>query len=92
MQPADLRAAFAAGAGLSAQAGSNDLNGPGSPVIPVRPLAVAPRELPYLPGAHYFEVDRSSPGWPSLVAAGGLALQVTGDLPGLEIECWAIRG
>jgi type VI secretion system protein ImpJ len=62
------------------------------PGIAVRALPVAPRQLPYYAGTSYFELDRSSPYWAALARSGGVAIHVTGDLPGLEIECWAIRG
>jgi type VI secretion system protein ImpJ len=55
-------------------------------------LPVAPRQLPYYAGTSYFELDRSSAYWAALARSGGVAIHVTGDLPGLEIECWAIRG
>jgi type VI secretion system protein ImpJ len=60
--------------------------------IEIRALPVAPRELPYYSGTSYFEMDRSSPYWAALARSGGIAIQVQGDIPGLEIECWAIRG
>ncbi len=62
------------------------------PGIAVRALPVAPRQLPYYAGTSYFEMDRSSAYWAALARSGGVAIHVTGDLPGLEIECWAIRG
>ena len=62
------------------------------PGIAARALPVAPRQLPYYAGTSYFELDRSSPYWAALARSGGVAIHVTGDLPALEIECWAIRG
>jgi type VI secretion system protein ImpJ len=62
------------------------------PGIAVRALPVAPRQLPYYAGTTYFELDRSSPYWAALARSGGIAIHVTGEVPGLEIECWAIRG
>ena len=62
------------------------------PGIAVRALPVAPRQLPYYSGTTYFELDRSSPYWAALARSGGIAIHVAGDVPGLEIECWAIRG
>ena len=62
------------------------------PGIAARALPVAPRQLPYYAGTSYFELDRSSPYWAALTQSGGIAIQVSGDLPGLEMECWAIRG
>jgi type VI secretion system protein ImpJ len=62
------------------------------PGIAVRALPVAPRQLPYYAGTTYFELDRSSPYWAALARSGGIAIHVTGEVPGLELECWAIRG
>jgi type VI secretion system protein ImpJ len=62
------------------------------PGIAVAPLPVVPRQLPYYAGRSYFELDRSGPYWQALARSGGIAIHVAGDLPGLEMECWAIRG
>ncbi len=62
------------------------------PGIAVSPLPVVPRQLPYYAGRSYFELDRSGPYWQALARSGGIAIHVAGDLPGLEMECWAIRG
>jgi type VI secretion system protein ImpJ len=62
------------------------------PGIAVRALPVAPRQLPYYAGTSYFELDRNSPYWAALARSGGIAIHLTGDVPGLEMECWAIRG
>jgi type VI secretion system protein ImpJ len=62
------------------------------PGIAVRALPVAPRQLPYYAGTTYFELDRSGPYWAALARSGGIAIHVAGDMPGMEIECWAIRG
>jgi type VI secretion system protein ImpJ len=62
------------------------------PGIAVRALPVAPRQLPYYANTSYFELDRSGPYWAALTRSGGVAIHLTGEVPGLEIECWAIRG
>lgn len=62
------------------------------PGIAIKALPVAPRQLPYYAGTSYFELDRSSPYWAALARAGGVAIHIAGDIPGLEVECWAIRG
>jgi type VI secretion system protein ImpJ len=62
------------------------------PGIPATPLPVVPRQLPYYAGRSYFELDRNNPYWVALAKSGGIAIHVTGEIPGLEIECWAIRG
>ncbi len=60
--------------------------------IRVRPLQVAPRQMPYNPGATYFELERNSPFWRELKQSGGMAIHISGDFPKIEMELWAIRG
>jgi type VI secretion system protein ImpJ len=62
------------------------------PGLPVSPLPVAPRQIPYHAGFVYFEMDQSHELWNELKGSGGIALQVSGDVPGLAMELWAIRG
>jgi type VI secretion system protein ImpJ len=62
------------------------------PGIAVRPLPVAPRQLPFYAGATYFELDRGSPHWSHMQTSGGFAIHVSGDFPNLRMELWAIRG
>ena len=61
------------------------------PGVALRPLPVAPRQLPFHAGHHYFELDRGGELWKQLERSGSLALHVAGDCPGLELELWAIR-
>ncbi|WP_137134540.1 type VI secretion system baseplate subunit TssK [Rhizobium sp. FKY42] len=61
------------------------------PGIPVRPLPVLPRQLPYRSGTIYFELDTQSPLWKQLETSGAIALHLSGDFLGLEIELWALR-
>jgi type VI secretion system protein ImpJ len=62
------------------------------PGIEITALPVAPRQLPYYAGTSYFELDRRSAYWAALARSGGVAIHISGDIPGLEVECWAIRG
>jgi type VI secretion system protein ImpJ len=62
------------------------------PGIAVRPLPVAPRQLPFYAGATYFELDINSPYWQQMQSSGGFAIHVSGDFPNLNLELWAIRG
>jgi type VI secretion system protein ImpJ len=62
------------------------------PGIAVRPLPVAPRQIPFYAGAVYFELDRGSPHWQLMQNSGGFAIHVSGDFPNLRLELWAIRG
>jgi type VI secretion system protein ImpJ len=59
--------------------------------IEATPVPVAPPQIPYHTGMSYFDLDRSSQYWKKLPKSTGLAIGLTGDFPGLEIECWAIR-
>lgn len=62
------------------------------PGVPVRPVPVAPRQIPFHAGFAYFELDQSNDLWDQLKTSGGLALHVAGEFPGLALELWAIRG
>ncbi|MFG1462664.1 type VI secretion system baseplate subunit TssK [Xanthobacter sp. DSM 24535] len=61
------------------------------PGIRVRPLALAPRQIPYNAGAVYFELEPASPLWKQLAVSGGIAVHLAGDFPGVHMEMWAIR-
>lgn len=61
------------------------------PGIQVRPLPVAPRQIPYHSGFVYFELDRASEYWRQLGDSGGFAIHVGAEYPGLEMEFWAIK-
>lgn len=60
--------------------------------IPLRPLPVAPRQIPYHAGFNYFELDKGHDLWRQLPTSGGMAMHIAGDFPGLELELWAIKG
>lgn len=61
------------------------------PGIALRPLPVAPRQIPFHAGYTYFELDNSGDLWKQLDSSGGLGMYVTGDFPGLDVALWAIR-
>ena len=61
------------------------------PGIAIRPLPVAPRQIPYHAGVTYFELDRTSKYWKGLSKSGGMAIHLAGDFSKVEMECWAIR-
>jgi len=60
--------------------------------IALNALPVAPRQIPFNAGFAYFELERGGELWAQLEKSGALALHIGGDFPGLELECWAIRG
>jgi type VI secretion system protein ImpJ len=61
------------------------------PGIGLRPLPVAPRQLPFHAGFTYFELDRNSEYWKQLATSAGFAMHVAGEFPGLQMQFWAIR-
>ena len=62
------------------------------PGIRVRPMPVAPRQIPYHAGFVYFELDRSSELWQQLKTSGGFAFHLGGEFPGIQMEFWSIKG
>lgn len=61
------------------------------PGITLKPLPVAPRQIPYHAGFNYFELDNRHELWREMPNSAGMAIHVTDDFPGLELELWAIR-
>lgn len=61
------------------------------PGITLRPLPVAPRQIPYHAGVVYFELDADNTYWGKMTTSGGIAVHVSGQYPGLKMELWAIR-
>jgi type VI secretion system protein ImpJ len=62
------------------------------PGVPVHPVPVAPRQIPYHAGFVYFELDQTNELWGQLANSGGIAMHVAGEFPGMALEFWAIRG
>lgn len=59
---------------------------------PIRPLPAEPRQIPFRAGMIYFEVNAQSEDWRLIEQSGGVAIHVSGDVPDLTLELWAIRG
>lgn len=62
------------------------------PGIAVRPLPVAPRQIPFHSGFSYFELDKKGEYWSQLENSGGFAIHVGAEFPGIQMQLWAIRG
>lgn len=86
-----LRQRFPAQSKLAPVDRIRDLVNLALPGISLRSLPVAPRQLPFHAGFHYFELERGGDLWKQLEAGGTLALHVAGEFPGLDLELWAIR-
>src|SRR5579859_1439618 len=91
--PADtLRRSFTSTVKIGAVEHIRELVNVALPGIEVNALPVAPRQMPFIAGATYFELDRNSPHWQQMQTSGGFAVHVSGDFPNLVLDLWAIRG
>ena len=92
MQGDALRARFPTQVKIGTVERIRDLVSLQLPGVTLRPLPVAPRQIPYHAGYNYFELEtRGNDMWKQLESSGGLAMHIGGDFPGLELEFWAIR-
>lgn len=87
-----LRARFPSQVKIGPAERIRDLVNLALPGVAVKPMPVAPRQIPYHGGFSYFELEtRGSELWQQLERSAGLAMHVSGDFPGIEFEFWAIR-
>ncbi|MCY1465776.1 type VI secretion protein [compost metagenome] len=61
------------------------------PGFKVRPLPVAPRQIPFHSGKTYFALELSSDELAQLERSGGFAFHIAGEFSGLDLKFWAIR-
>ncbi|MDL2274724.1 type VI secretion system baseplate subunit TssK [Desulfosarcina sp. OttesenSCG-928-G10] len=61
------------------------------PGVKIRPMPVAPRQIPFHAGKSYFQLDFSSSQRAQLESSTGCALHVSGTFPGLVLQLWAIK-
>jgi len=59
---------------------------------PIRALPTEPRQIPFRAGMVYFEINTNSEDWKVIERSGGAAFHVSGEIPDLTLELWAIRG
>ncbi|MFB4394600.1 MULTISPECIES: type VI secretion system baseplate subunit TssK [unclassified Pseudomonas] len=91
LPPETLRLQFPQKAKVTSLSALDDLVPLQLPGIPLRPLPVAPRELPFHAGFSYFELDRRDVAWDAMKGSNGFGFHIAGDFPGLELQFWAIR-
>lgn len=92
VQPEILRAQLPISTKVGSVETIRDLVNLQLPGIPLHALPVAPREVPFMQRAVYFELDQGVELWRSLTRSAAIALHVSGDYPDLHLELWAIRG
>ncbi|MCF5466574.1 type VI secretion system baseplate subunit TssK [Pseudomonas syringae] len=61
------------------------------PGIRLRPLPVAPRQIPFHAARTYFILDIDDHEQAEIDQSGGFAFHVSGEFSGLELQFWAIR-
>ena len=91
LPPELLRTVFPAQVKIGSIEKIRDLVNLQLPGIGLRPLPVAPRQLPFYAGYTYFELDSGSEYFQHLHQSAGFAMHVAGDFPGLQMQFWAIR-
>ncbi|MDR2208884.1 MAG: type VI secretion system baseplate subunit TssK [Azoarcus sp.] len=91
MPPEKIQAQFPAQTKIGPVEKIRDLINLHLPGVSLRPLPVAPRELPFHTGFSYFEIDTRHELWQDMEKSAAMALHIAGDFPGLALECWAIR-
>jgi type VI secretion system protein ImpJ len=61
------------------------------PGADIYPLPSEPRQIPFRANSVYFSINVRHEQWQTVRTSGAVALHVAGDIPGLELELWAIR-
>ncbi len=62
------------------------------PGADIFPMPAEPRQIPFRSNTVYFTINTRHEQWQTVRTSGAVALHVAGDIPGLELELWAIRG
>ncbi|WP_066477508.1 MULTISPECIES: type VI secretion system baseplate subunit TssK [unclassified Sphingomonas] len=62
------------------------------PGADIYPMPSEPRQIPFRANTVYFTINTRHDQWQTVRTSGAVALHVAGEIPGLELEMWAIRG
>ncbi len=62
------------------------------PGADIFPMPAEPRQIPFRANSVYFSINTRHEQWQAVRTSGAVALHIAGDIPGLELELWAIRG
>ncbi|KLV03729.1 type VI secretion protein [Photobacterium aquae] len=91
LHPDELRRRFPAQVKIGPVEHIRDLVNNQLPGIATTALPVAPRQIPYHAGYHYFQLDKTNDYWHRLSASGGIALHLSGKYPDLDMQLWVIN-
>lgn len=91
IEPERLRTSLPQQAKMGPAEAIRDLVNLQLPGLPLMPMPVAPREIPYRTGTVYFELGRQPELWRQLQSSAAFVLHVGTEVPDLRLEFWAIR-
>jgi type VI secretion system protein ImpJ len=89
----DLRRSFPTKVKIGPFERMQDLVGSAVSGIQVRPLPQAPRQLPFIPDAHYFELDRGSFLFPQMENSAAFGIHYSDERSDMEMkmQLWSVR-
>lgn len=87
----DLRNSFPPQAKVGSVNNIRQLIQAGIPGIPLNPMAAAPPQIPFYSDFVYFSISQPSEHWPVQGEATGFAIWLGSEIPGLDMQFWAIR-
>lgn len=61
------------------------------PGIALKHLPIVPRQLPFLAGYCYFELERKSEQWQLMEHSKAIAMHLGYAVPGMQLKLWAIK-
>ena len=61
------------------------------PGVPLKHLSIAPRQLPFLAGYSYFELERKGEQWSLMEHSKAIAMHLSYAIPGMQLKLWAIK-
>lgn len=59
--------------------------------VDLEALSVVPHKIPFYDEYHYFSLNKASQHWESVIKCNALAINISGDAPGLSLKLWAIK-
>lgn len=61
------------------------------PGADLRPMGAEPRQIPFRANTTYFRINTTHEQWKKVEVSGKVAIHISRELPGLDLDLWAIR-
>ena len=61
------------------------------PGVSLKHLSIAPRQLPFLAGYSYFELERKGEQWSLMEHSKAIAMHLSHAIPSMQLKLWAIK-